>query len=134
MPILPLSFQHRLYYQTSRLRLLYSIRLPRHLGRITSMMHFPPSELSAYQYRLSKGLPTFTTRTQTEYGKYFSGQITMSPFGLLVIQSVWSYNHIYNHPFWTELSLSQQNQIIAPYNVIKFTKYPTPQYERTICT
>ena len=74
-------------------------------------MSFPAGEHAALRKRLSQGKPIYTTRVQTERGKYREGQTVKSPFGLLRVTAVTKFDDIKKHPFKKELTAGQREEI-----------------------
>ena len=76
-------------------------------GIRTRTMNFPDSEHAAYKERLEDGKTIFTTRLREEQGKYTKGEVVDSPFGLLEILDVTTYEDLNDHPFLEYLTPDQ---------------------------
>jgi hypothetical protein len=97
------------------------LRIDKLFGKNIKYMDFPKSELESYRKRLSKGLPTYTTRISAEQGKYIANEIVNSPFGRIKINQVTSYKAGSKHPFEKELSPGQLASIKGPFDIIRFS-------------
>ena len=76
-----------------------------------NLIDFPEDEHYSLKSRLLRGDPIYTTRILNEKGKYRPSQILDSPFGQLIVEDVQSIDEIKSHPFISELTPEQIEQL-----------------------
>lgn len=78
---------------------------------MNDFIFFPVAELAELRARLQAGKTIFTTRVSSEAGKYQIGQLHDSDLGLLQVIGLQHFTHLDDHPFLSELTPEQKQEI-----------------------
>jgi hypothetical protein len=75
-------------------------------------MTFPKNEYSSINKRLNQGKFCYTTRVYKEFGIYKEGVVYNTPWNqTIVVIQVQQFNKIAEHPFYSELTPAQRDEI-----------------------
>jgi len=72
---------------------------------------FPKNEYASYLNRLKDNKVIYTTRVSNEVNKYHFGEKYNSEFGVLKVISLKHFSKLSDHPFYSELSNEQLQEI-----------------------
>ena len=86
------------------------------------LMTFPHSEIPGLRKRLNTIGHAYTTRVDTEQGKWKTGEIVESPLGKLHIVGVKTIDNLFEHPFLNELTPAQQ-KLLSKHDKLDVVKF-----------